>query len=62
MSDEPGLSGSFDRLTLTKVQEMLGAGDKTSTIAKTVGLSRQAVLRIKDDPVAAEAMLERWGG
>jgi hypothetical protein len=40
---------------------MLGAGDRISTIAKTVGLSRQAVLRIKDDPVGAEAMLERWG-
>jgi DNA invertase Pin-like site-specific DNA recombinase len=57
-----GRKPSFDRLTLTKVQEMLVAGDKALTIAKTVGLSRQAILRIKDDPVAAEAMLERWGG
>lgn len=55
-----GRKPSFDRSTLTKVIEMLGAGDRTSTIAKTVGLSRQAVLRIKDDPVGAEVMLERW--
>lgn len=57
-----GRKPTFDRQSLAQVQAMLVAGERTSTIAKAVGLSRQAVLRIKDDPVAAEAMLERWRG
>lgn len=57
-----GRKPTFDRQSLAQVQAMLVAGERTSTIAKAVGLSRQAVLRIKDDPVAAEAKLERWGG
>jgi DNA-binding phage protein len=32
-----------------------------TAIAKEVGLSRQAVYRIKDDPVGAEAALAAWG-
>lgn len=55
-----GRKPTFDRQSLAQVQAMLVAGERTSTIAKAVGLSRQAVLRIKNDPVAAEAMLERW--
>jgi len=30
-------------------------------LAKEAGLSRQAVYRIKDDPIGAEAALTSWG-
>jgi putative DNA-invertase from lambdoid prophage Rac len=30
-------------------------------LAKTTGLSRQTVYRIKDDPASAEAALSAWG-
>lgn len=56
-----GKKPSYDRDTLSQVQAMAAQGAGTTTIAKATGLSRQTVLRIKDDPVAAEAALERWG-
>ena len=56
-----GKKPSYDRLVLETVIRMLDAGDGASAIARQVGLSRQAVLRIKGDRQAAYEALERWG-
>jgi DNA-binding XRE family transcriptional regulator len=40
---------------------MLGKSASVGEVAKTVGLTRQTVYRIKDDPAAAEAALAAWG-
>ena len=39
---------------------MLTTGTSISTIAKTTGLSRQAIYRPKDDPGWAEGVLAMW--
>lgn len=39
---------------------MLAREVGTSAIAREAGLSRQTVLRIKDDPAAAEQVLASW--
>lgn len=51
---------SFTREQLRNVRNMLELEVGTSAIAAATGLSRQAVLRIKGDPVAADEMLARW--
>jgi DNA invertase Pin-like site-specific DNA recombinase len=56
-----GKKPSYDREGLKGVLEMLALGSGTSQIAKATGLTRQTVLRVKADPAAAEAALERWG-
>lgn len=56
-----GKKPSYDREALTAVQDMTAQGKGTSAIAKATGLSRQTVLRIKNDPAAAQTALERWG-
>jgi hypothetical protein len=44
------------------MRDMLGqAAVGIAAIAKEVGLSQQAVYRIKDDPAGAEAALAAWG-
>lgn len=55
-----GKKPSYDFASLSLVQNMVAKGEGTSAIAKVTGLSRQTVLRIKADPVAAQAALERW--
>lgn len=57
----PGRKPSYNRATLQQVQNMLSVGNGTSEIARATGMTRQAVLRIKEDPVSAEAALTRWG-
>lgn len=57
-----GKKPSYDRDGLRQVQDMLAIGAGTTEIAKATGLTRQTVLRVKADPVAAEAALERWAG
>ena len=57
----PGRKPSFDRETYISVRNRLTQGAGTSEIARSAGISRQAVLRIKEDPAAAEAALARWG-
>ncbi|WP_299840288.1 recombinase family protein [uncultured Paracoccus sp.] len=47
-----------DKLAMVLGMDAEGAG--TSAIARATGLSRQAVLRIKDDPAAAAEALARW--
>lgn len=55
-----GRKPSFDREQLVKVLAMIELNHGTSGIAHVTCLSRQTVLRIKDDPIEAEAMLVRW--
>ena len=56
-----GKKPSFDRTTFDVVQTMLAQKAHTiSAIARETGLSRQAVLRIRDRPEAADAALRRW--
>ncbi len=55
-----GRKPSFERKQLELVKEMLAREVSTSTIAREAGLSRQTVLRIKDDPAAAEQVLASW--
>lgn len=55
-----GRKPSYSRDQLDQVVEMLAREVNTSTIAREVGLSRQTVLRIKDDPAAAEGLLAKW--
>lgn len=56
-----GKKPTYDRAKLGLVADMLGRGAGASEISKQTGLSRQAILRIRDDPAQAEAALARWG-
>ena len=40
---------------------MLGKSSSVGEVAKSTGLTRQTVYRIKDDPAASEAALATWG-
>lgn len=55
-----GRKPSYDRQTLDSVIAMLALGKGTSEIARENEMTRQAVLRVKADPVAAQAALARW--
>jgi putative DNA-invertase from lambdoid prophage Rac len=55
-----GRKPSFTRAQLKAVRDMAQTTG-IAQIAKTKGLTRQTVYRIKDDPVACEAMLTAWG-
>ena len=56
-----GKKPSYKRETFQQVVDMLAIGNGASAIAKATGLSRQTVLRIKDDQAGAEAALAKWG-
>lgn len=56
-----GKKPSYDREALENVVSLLTAGHGPSSIAASVGLTRQTVIRIRDDRTAAEAALARWG-
>jgi putative DNA-invertase from lambdoid prophage Rac len=56
-----GKKPSYDRSKFVAVQELLSQGKGTSVISKEVGVSRQAVLRIKENPSGASEALARWG-
>ncbi len=56
-----GRKPSYSRDQYKAVQDMLAQEANISIIAKTTGLSRQAIYRIRDDAVAAEASLAVWG-
>lgn len=56
-----GKKPSYDRTTFDAVQDLLAQRVSTvSQIARETGLSRQAVLRIRDHADAADAALRRW--
>ncbi|WP_417278649.1 recombinase family protein [Celeribacter sp.] len=56
-----GKKPSYDRKAFEIVQNMTAQNAGTTETAKATGLTRQAVIRIRKDPVAAEAALTRWG-
>jgi len=56
-----GRKPSYDRHSFDTVQQMLAKGAGATEIAKVTGLSRQAVLRIRDKPDHAEKVLAGWG-
>jgi len=55
-----GRKPSFTRKQVDQVRDMLTTGASISAIAKTTGLSRQAVYRLKDDPGWAEGVRATW--
>lgn len=55
-----GRKPSFNREQLMTVQEMVATGAGTSAIATASGLTRQTVLRIKENFAAAEGAIARW--
>ena len=55
-----GKKPSYTRVGLEQVQAMLLEGVGTSDIARAVGFTRQAVLRIRADQAGADAALRRW--
>ena len=55
-----GKKPSYSREQLNFVRRLLTEGDNNSSIARQAGLTRQTVLRIKADPLAAEKALARW--
>lgn len=56
-----GRKPSFDRKQLDQIQAMVANGAGLSDISRETGLSRAVVWRIKGDPAACEATLQRWG-
>jgi putative DNA-invertase from lambdoid prophage Rac len=55
-----GRKPGFTRKQFHDVRHMLARANDIAQIAKTTGLTRQTVYRIKDDPAACEAMLLAW--
>ncbi len=55
-----GRKPSYSREQFALVRDMLNQGINVSAVAKTIGLTRQTVYRLKDDPAAAEAALAEW--
>jgi putative DNA-invertase from lambdoid prophage Rac len=56
-----GRKPSYSRKEFESAQAMLGKSASVREVARTTGLTRQTVYRIKDDPIAAEAALATWG-
>jgi putative DNA-invertase from lambdoid prophage Rac len=57
-----GRKPSYSRMQFESAQAMLGNSAGVGEIARVVGLTRQTVYRMKDDPAAAaEAALAIWG-
>ena len=55
-----GRKPSYTQETLSLVTDMFSQGAGTSEIARAASMSRQTVLRIKADPMAAQEVLARW--
>ncbi len=55
-----GRKPSYERGHLLMISDMLENGSGVSEIAKATGLTRQTVLRIRDNPVQAQAALAHW--
>ena len=56
-----GRKPSYSRKQFESAQAMLGKFSSVGEVARTTGLTRQTVYRIKDDPAAAETALTTWG-
>ncbi|GJE68655.1 hypothetical protein CHKEEEPN_0171 [Methylorubrum podarium] len=55
-----GRKPSFTRGRLEAVLSGLAEGQRVSGIGAAIGLSRQAIYRIKESPEEAQAALDRW--
>ena len=56
-----GRKPSYSRKQFESAQAMLGKSASVGEVARTIGLTRQTIYRIKDDPAGAEAALATWG-
>ncbi|MDB4241046.1 recombinase family protein [Yoonia sp.] len=56
-----GRKPSYTRDQFDAILTALGNGDTVSGVARDNGVSRQTVLRIRNDRAAAETALTRWG-
>jgi putative DNA-invertase from lambdoid prophage Rac len=56
-----GRKPSYSRKQFGSAQAMILKSASVGEVARTTGLTRQTVYRIKDDPAAAEAALVTWG-
>src|SRR5262249_35536123 len=56
-----GRKPSYSRKQVENAQAMLGKSSSDGEVARALGLTRQTVYRINDDPAAAEAALATWG-
>jgi DNA invertase Pin-like site-specific DNA recombinase len=56
-----GRKPSYSRKQFENAQAMLGKSASVGEVAKSLGLTRQTIYRIKDDPTGAEAALATWG-
>ena len=56
-----GRKPSYSRKQFDSLQAMLGKFASVGEVARSTGLTRQTVYRIKDDPAGAEAALATWG-
>jgi DNA invertase Pin-like site-specific DNA recombinase len=55
-----GRKPSYDRVTFELALNLLGLGNGPSAVSKQTGLSRQTLIRIRDEPAAAAAAMDRW--
>jgi DNA invertase Pin-like site-specific DNA recombinase len=55
-----GRKPSYSRTQYAAVRDLLARDAGISVIAKETGLTRQAIYRIKEEPVTAEAALAAW--
>ena len=56
-----GRKPSYSRKQFENAQAMLGKSASVGEVARSTGLTRQTIYRIKDDPAGAEAALATWG-
>ncbi len=56
-----GRKPSYSRKQFESAQAMLGKSASVGEVARTTGLTRQTIYRIKDDAAVAEAALATWG-
>jgi putative DNA-invertase from lambdoid prophage Rac len=56
-----GKKPSYDRKTFEAAVTMIELGHGATAISKATGLTRQTILRIRDDRGSAEAALSKWG-
>jgi DNA invertase Pin-like site-specific DNA recombinase len=56
-----GRKPSFDAAQLDVIRSMLAQDASPTVIAEAAGVSRQAVYRVRDNPMKALAMLAEWG-
>ena len=56
-----GRKPSYDRAAVEAVRGLLKQGQGASAVAKVTGLTRQTVVRIREDEAGVEEALTRWG-